>query len=241
MDPKKFSCVGIDGCKNGWVAVRITGTNFEVSIFHHIEEICKEFDDVNTLIIDMPIGLPETMGEIRPEGMARNILKGKASSIFNVPCRQAVHARTYEEANEINKEVLGKGLSRQSFNISPKMKEIDEYLAAHPQFKNQLLEGHPELCFAMLNSGVPLFENKKTYEGVRKRIELLSRYYEKTEELIAYVSGHDQLKTMMDDVMDAFCLAVTGMLSLEKGLKRIPESPMEDKWGILMQMVYAGK
>ena len=40
----------------------------------------------------------------------------------------------------------------------------------------------------MLNSGEPLYENKKTYEGTRKRIQLLSQYYEKTESIIAFAS-----------------------------------------------------
>lgn len=36
----------------------------------------------------------------------------------------------------------------------------------------------------------------------------------------------------------ALCLAVTGMLGLEKGFKTIPENPMLDKQGKFMQMVY---
>ncbi len=168
------------------------------------------------------------------------MLKGKTSSIFKTPCRQAVYANTYGEANEINRWIMGKGLSSQSFAICGKIKEIDEFLNNSPRYKNRLLESHPELCFTILNSGEPLYENKKTYEGTRKRVELLSRYYDKAEGIIAYARGNQKLKSFMDDVIDALCLAVTGMASLEKGVKSIPENPMKDKYGILMQMVYAG-
>ena len=92
----------------------------------------------------------------------------------------------------------------------------------------------------MLNSGEPLYENKKTYEGTRKRIELLSQYYEKTESIIAFVNKDPKLSKCMDDVVDALCLAVTGMIGMKKeGLNFIPLKPTMDAKGILMQMVYA--
>lgn len=82
-------------------------------------------------------------------------------------------------------------------------------------------------------------ENKHKPEGVRIRIELLRRYYERTYELITYAKTHSDLKRCMDDVIDALCLAVTGMIGFENGFKSIPENPMQDKQGILMQVVYA--
>ena len=223
-DTKGHHCVGIDGCKEGWVAVSITGTSFEIDIFNTVEEICTRYPDSNMMIIDVPIGLPESREDIRPEGIARGMLKGKSSSIFNPPCRQAVYANSYNEANDINRKILGKGLSKQSYMISGKMKEIDEFLHQHPQYKNRLLEGHPELCFASLNDGETLIDSKKTYCGIRKRIEVLSRYYESTEAVITYICGNEKLKKYMDDVVDALCLAITGMISKENGLKRIPEN-----------------
>ncbi|WP_143765861.1 DUF429 domain-containing protein [Clostridium beijerinckii] len=54
--------------------------------------------------------------------------KGSASSIFNVPCRQVVYMLNYEISNEKNKETLGKGISRQSFGIFNRIKEMNEFL-----------------------------------------------------------------------------------------------------------------
>jgi predicted RNase H-like nuclease len=233
-----FTCVGIDGCKGGWLTVSITDKSFEIAIYKNIVEVCTKYEGCDSLIIDMPIGLPESCKDIRPDAAARMVLKGKSSSIFNTPCMQAVYEDTYSKANELNRHIMGKGLSQQSFAICGKIKEIDKFLSNNPHYKNRLLESHPELCFATLNSGAPLLENKKTLEGTIKRIELLRRYYDKTEELIAVASGDQKLKKFMDDVVDALCLAVTGMVGLENGLKRIPENPMLDRAGMLMQMVY---
>lgn len=43
---------------------------------------------------------------------------------------------------------------------------------------------------------------------------------------------------MKDDVIDALCLAVIGMLGTKNGFATIPKKPMKDSKGILMQMVY---
>ena len=138
----------------------------------------------------MPIGLPENTYDIRPETEGRKILSSRSSCIFTVPCRQAVYEDDYYKANEINRDVLGKGLSKQSFSICSKIKEIDKFLNNAPEFENRLLESHPEICFAMLNfdgtMAMPIFENKKTEEGMERRLEVLSRYYEKTDEIREY-------------------------------------------------------
>ena len=42
----------------------------------------------------------------------------------------------------------------------------------------------------------------------------------------------------IDDVIDALCLAITGVIGLENGSETIPKVPMDDKSGIKMQIVY---
>ena len=239
---KVFSSVGIDGCKKGWVAVRITEDDFEIEVFDNIETLCSRYKDSN-LIIDMPIGLPENIGDIRPEREARKILGSRSCCVFNTPCRQAVYEDDYDRANEINKEILGKGLSKQSFSIFTKIREIDEFLYKNPNYKNKIVESHPEVCFAMLNfnekNPLPIIENKKTKEGMNKRLDLLSEYDDKTEEIKSIIFSNQILKNMKDDIVDALCLAVVGKLGIENGFITIPENPMKDSKNIIMQMVYA--
>lgn len=237
-----YSSVGIDGCKKGWVAVSITDDDFEIKIFDNIESLCSRYKESN-LIIDMPIGLPENISDIRPEKEARKILGTRSCCVFNTPCRQAVYEDDYDKANKINKEILEKGLTMQSFSIFNKIKEIDEFLNKNPNYKNKIVESHPEVCFAMLNfdgkNPVPIIENKKSKEGMNKRLDLLSKYYDKTEEIKSIIFSNPTLKNMKDDIVDALCLAVIGKLGLENGFKTIPENPMKDNKNIIMQMVYA--
>ncbi|MDA8441874.1 MAG: DUF429 domain-containing protein [Peptococcaceae bacterium] len=234
-----FICVGIDGCKGGWVVVVIRETDFKVNIIKSIDEVFNRYNEYDSVIVDMPIGLPESKAEDRPDGKVRARLKGKASSIFNTPCRQAVNANSYEEANQINRKILDKGLSKQSYAICRKIQEIDEFLSNNPQHKNQLVESHPELCFAVLNLGEPLYDNKHTDVGLSKRVHVLGHYYEQAQDVIKHAQNNEELKNCLDDVVDALCLAIIGMLGLKNGFKTIPENPKMDRQGILMQMVYA--
>lgn len=237
------SFVGIDGCKGGYVAINIMNHDFEIKMFENIAELCQEYSESDSIIIDMPIGLPESMQDIRPDSAARKVLSSRASCIFNTPSRQAIYENEYPDANETNRRVLGKGLSKQSFAISNKIRDIDEFLNKEPEWRNKLIESHPEVCFAMLNANgngpEPIFENKKTPVGIEKRLDLLSKYYDRTDEIRELIHSDIKLKWFKDDVIDALCLAVTGMLGFENGFKTIPEDPIEDSMRILMQMVYA--
>lgn len=235
---KKYISIGIDVCKGKWVAVALTENSFEVNKFNSIEEICNRYEESNSIIIDIPIGLPENINDVRPEAEARKYLKGKASSIFNVPCRQAVYMKDHESVNEKNKEVLGKGISRQSFGICSKIKEVDEFLNKAPKWKNKLLEGHPEICFSILNNGKAVLENKTKPEGQQKRLEVLKKYYSKSDLVIQKYLKDVPSRKKIDDVIDALCLAVMGTIGLENKFETIPKEPMEDKRGIKMQMIF---
>lgn len=243
-DRSHFSSIGIDGCKNGWLAVNITRDGFELDTFNNIKEICAKYQEFDCMIIDMPIGLPECAEDLRPDADARKLLRHRSSCIFNTPCRQSVFAGNYSEANELNRAHLGKGLSQQSFAISNKIREIDDFLKLTPEYVNKIMESHPEICFAMLNSSEslkPIDESKKTSEGKDKRISILRQHYDQTTDFIEYVRNHPKLSKIEVDCIDALCLAVTGMLGVESGFNFIPEAPRRDRRGLLMQMVYANK
>lgn len=234
----KYLSVGIDGCKGKWVAVALNENSFEVDKFNTIDEICERYSNSDSMIIDMPIGLVENTNEVRPESTARRYLKGKSSSIFNVPCREAVYSDSYEEACNKNRSILGVGLSKQSYNVCSKIREVDEFLNKNPQWKNRLLEGHPEVCFAKLNNEKPILENKTKIEGQNRRIDILSRYYEDTDKVVSKFLNDVKSRKKIDDVLDALCLAINGILGLENGFGCILENPMEDINGLKMNMHY---
>lgn len=229
--------VGVDGCRGGWMAFIIDKSGHTVKVYNSIESLCKENYDAQLIIVDMPIGLPESIDEVRPDSEARQLLKGKASSIFSCPCRQAIYENSYELANTTNKKVLDKGLSKQSFAIAPKIKEIDEFLRTNESFRNKLVEGHPEVCFAKLY-GKPVLEKKSTQEGVQKRLRILSEYHEGLDETIVQ-NTYKKSVAQTDDIIDAMCMAVVAKLGQHENLYTIPINPQRDRKGLAMQMVYA--
>ncbi len=118
QEQRGFSSVGIDGCRGGWIAVNITDAGFEVEMYKSVEEICSKYADSDSLLVDMPIGLPEHVKDIRPDSEARTYLSGRTSCIFNTPCRQAVYEEDYFKASQINKHYMGKGLSEITGDVS---------------------------------------------------------------------------------------------------------------------------
>jgi predicted RNase H-like nuclease/5'-deoxynucleotidase YfbR-like HD superfamily hydrolase len=228
--------VGVDGCKGGWAAVALTGNRVDIEVFASVSDLFAAHADAERFLIDMPIGLPESPDDLRPEAGARAMLRGKASSVFNCPCRQAVYASA-KDASAVNREVLGKSLSAQSVGIIPKIRELDEYLAAHADIRPRVFESHPELCFAKL-SGAAVQEGKRTPEGQQKRLDILSPLCPAVRGAVEH-AGLPKKQAAPDDLIDAACLAVVAWLSLERPLKTVPERPKTDAHGLKMQMVYA--
>ena len=106
------------------------------------------------------------------------------------------------------------------------MRELDEFLSIHPQYKNRILESHPELAFARLKGSVVL-TRKKEYTGLCERKNILQKYLPRK-----YLSGMwDKAKELgynPDDLMDAACLAVTACLTAHGMCEIIPEKPEQD-------------
>jgi len=236
---KSYSCIGVDGCKGRWVVVCISDNGFEVGKFKTIYDICSRYPEADSYIIDIPIGLVEDKNQTRPDLLVKKELGKKGSSIFGVPCRQAIYAADKKEAKDLNIAILGKSLSEQTLGITKSIKQVDEFLYSNPSWKNRLLESHPELCFSKLNRNRPILEDKKKPDGQRKRLEILTECFPEANNVIEKYLTDVPYRKKIDDVIDALCLAVTGKLILENGLKTIPEKPRIDSRGLLIQMVYA--
>ncbi len=226
--------VGVDGCKGGWAVAVLAGDQLSLHVYKHIADVFNAHADAERILIDMPIGLPEGAADLPPEPQLRALLRGKASSVFNRPCRQATYADAQHAA--VNKAVLGKALSAQSIGIIPKIRELDEHLCAHPEHRARIFESHPELVFAKL-SGAPVMEKKREPDGERKRLSILSPFIPTVHTVIAH-SDIKKQQAAADDMIDAVCLAVAARLSLTQPLLSVPERPQLDAHGLAMQVVY---
>lgn len=200
--------VGIDGCKFGWVAVSLSESC--ALLFRNLSDLVKHYGGESLFLIDMPIGLPSKNIERNCETIARRQLSNKRkSSLFPIPCRDAVYAENYESASKINRQILQKGISKQTWFICSKIKELDQLLLQNRQLATRFLESHPEVAFHFLNDGVSMEFNKKTNAGQQERLHLLSQFSENTNSIYSNTIQKFKRKDLAkDDVIDALCLAV---------------------------------
>lgn len=245
-DCNNIKCVGIDSCKKigkyqGWAAFwLLSNGDYGFSDYRNITDLMADHYDADSLLIDIPIGLPETLADElgRPDQQLRARLHGKKSSVFNTPCRQAVYCDNKQEAKAINLQVLKKSLSEQSLGFSRKIREVDRFLSSNPQFIGRLRESHPEYGFAVLNDGRPLVSKKSERSGIEERQALLKRYFHTADKAMGEVLAQYP-KQLADDFIDAMSLAVIGQIGMLKGLATIPEHPKKDSKGLPMEIVTA--
>ena len=228
--------IGVDGCKGGWIAAILDHVDFRVEKYDSIETLVNRYPKFDGFLIDMAIGLCEHADQHRPDKDAKAELKSKASSVFSVPCRQAVYETTEEKQKEANQRVLEKSLAKQSIAIIPKIREVDYFLGSHPEYKNVILESHPELAFSRLNGQV-LLSRKKEFLGFSERCYILSEYLGDSKDLLKKLSSKaKELGCAMDDVADAACMVVTAAMKAHGMCETIPAEPEKDNTGLLMQM-----
>lgn len=226
--------IGVDGCRAGWVAAILDHGDLIFKVYKSIASLVEEYPEFDAFLIDMAVGLSNSPDQKRPDSVARKELGVKASSVFPIPSRKAVYAEGEEAQVKANKGTLGKGLSKQSLAIIPKIKELDIFLNAHPEYKNRILESHPEVDFARLNGSV-VMSRKKEEPGLSERITILSGYLDKRD----LTGMYDKAKTLgcaQDDLIDALCLAVTGALHAHGQSETLSEDLRPDEKGLFMQL-----
>lgn len=237
-DSDNIFFLGADGCKGGWI-VAILGNDLQIERLSSVDEILETYPDYSAFLIDMVIGLRNSVEQLRPDDIARKELKHRGSTLFPVPSRAAVYKETYEEQKKANIKTLGKSLSKQASAIIPKIREVDEFMSAHPEFKNRIDESHPELAFARLNGSV-LLTRKKDAAGIDERLKVIKRYIPGIRIPDLYVKAKE-LRCNVDDIADAICLAVTAKLKSEGLCETIPESPEMDNNGLYMKLTVPKK
>ena len=167
---KRAHYLGVDGFRHGWVAVCVDDSGVVGSgCYEDFGALMKAHADAAVIGVDIPIGLRDDGGRLA-EGAARAFLRGRASSVFNAPARPVLQATTYQEAAAISVRASGKSMSRQSFGILAKIREVDAF-AGNPR----VYEVHPEVSFQLMAGG-PLAHSKKTWGGLQARLSLLRKH-----------------------------------------------------------------
>jgi predicted RNase H-like nuclease len=122
-------------------------------------------------------------------------------------------AASHGEAVNLARRLTGKGISRQSYALGPKIREA----AAATTADSRLVEVHPEVSFAAL-AGAPLKWSKKTWNGVmERRRRLVGAGIVIPDALAAYAGSAPP-----DDVLDAAAAAWTARRVAQGTAKVLP-------------------
>jgi predicted RNase H-like nuclease len=199
---------GLDGCRAGWVLVTVPAD--DLVAFAPDVSIVANLDTVRTAVqagrlvnaaIDIPIGLA-ARDPRACDLEARRMLGPRRSSVFPAPVRSVLGAGTYVEACDRSRRACGKGISKQLFNILPKIAEVDGLQSRRLQA--HLFEMHPELSFTVL-AGAPMRFAKRTAAGRVERIAALRPAFGDVARLVE----HPPAGAQRDDVLDALVGAWT--------------------------------
>lgn len=238
---KDIWLAGVDGCSAGWIVafVRPAGDEIRLRILPHFADVLAAPERPAIVAVDMPIGLPERtgLGGRAAENCVRPLLGARQSSVFSVPSRAAIYADEYRKACTIAQATSDppRKVSKQLFNIAPKIREVDAALRSMSDAAKRVFEVHPELAFWRLNGERALTEPKKvksrSYEpGLALRRGLL----------IAAGLPKDVVRSAppkgagADDLLDALACAAIAR-RIHAGLAQpFPNPPPRDAHGLIM-------
>lgn len=163
-----MAVLGVDGWRGRWVGALLTGRTVELLVLDDVAAALA-VPDVDLIAIDMPIGLSESGRRICDDD-ARTRLGRAGSSVFPAPLRPVLRAVDYVDACRISIDASGKALSKQAWNLTPAIRQLDDALGDAPS--QRVVEVHPELAFRALSSGT-VSDPKVTARGTMQRFAAL--------------------------------------------------------------------
>lgn len=125
---------GIDGCKGGWLCVGLNcGGEHCAFVADDIRCAYRKMKarKAKVALIDIPVGLSDNAEERKCDKCARKFVGKRRSSVFKIPCRQAMdeYKKFGKDAGKKkSREITGGPLSSQTWAIASKIAEVDDFL-----------------------------------------------------------------------------------------------------------------
>lgn len=230
-------CLGVDGAKSGWIAVRLVHGAFEYEVLGSARAVLEAHSDAAVIAVDIPMGLSDS-GPRTPDALARKFVGGRrASSVFSSPVRGVLNSKSREEASNRHREIDGRGFGAQAFGILPKIREWDTLLRANERARRIVREIHPEVCFAAMDGNGGLAEPKKSPQGAARRAAILSRYFGEipVNDLLGRVP---KSRAARDDVLDAMAALWSAQRIARGAALSLPNPPEIDAEGLCRAIWY---
>jgi predicted RNase H-like nuclease len=193
---------GVDGCRGGWVVVTAgPGETLRAEVVAALDDVVARArrGELAAVAVDMPMGLLDDRPR-RCDTETRAVLGPRRASVFPTPVRPVLAATTYPQACALSRRAYGRALSKQSWNLIDRIRQLDELITRPDQ--DFVVEAHPECAFLRL-AGEPL-PSKHDPDGRSRRHDLLSRHLGRPFEQLWAAGGAPAL-----DLLDATVLTVT--------------------------------
>lgn len=232
---------GVDGCRGGWIVALWADDKAEIVFCGSFRDVLGAAAEASNIAVDMPIGFPERIGEAGRgcDRAARAVLGERQSSLFAVPARAAVMEADYSDAcaAAVAHSDPPKKVSKQCFNLFPKMRELDALMT--PALQARVVESHPEVAFWTMNGERPLDLPKRVKsqpfaEGLALRRRLLAGAGFPVASLDA--AKFPRAVAGVDDLIDAAACAVVARRVARGEAIRFPDAPSTDGRGLRMEI-----
>lgn len=216
--------IGIDGCPSGWILAYFRESHIIFEVIKSLEELNKKKNELY-IGIDIPVNLQIKHQRVADKE-ARKLLKNRASTIFSAPSIRALKAPTYREACEINFKFTGKKISKQSWNLFSKIKDVQLAKERKPSL-HFFFEVHPELSFMALNKMCLVDISKKKELGKKIRLDLINSIY-------PFFNFNDVRKKFKlkdvadDDILDVIAILWSTKRIVDNIAQAVPENSKDN-------------
>ena len=238
-----MDALGIDGAPDGWIGVAVEEDEFHpIGPRKHIAELLNPVPNGVTALVDIPIGLPDEKHPRRKcDRQARTKLKPERhSSVFDPPVREVIKMDTREQASETQNELIGRGISVQSWGIRDKILDVDAFLRSSTNGSRPTLrEAHPEVCYAALGDRPTQYSKTgQPAAAVWERVERQDKVMDNPASILRTLASDLDAAVSNHDLLDALVLALVA--SDRTGpIETLPPDPPSDAEGLRKEIVFA--
>ena len=228
-----MQCVGVDGARQGWLAVWEQERSLEFALYTDPATLCSAHAQAAVIAVDIPIGLTDR-DQRAADVLARKFVGGRrASSVFSAPVRGILDATSQAAASRRHRVIDGRGYGAQAFGILAKIRAWDALLQGDSGLRSRVYEVHPEVSFAALNGKVGLAERKHSEEGRDSRTVLLGHEFgfKRVGNLLAAVPRD---MAAPDDVLDALVALWSARRIASGTAQSLPSPALVDAVGLRM-------
>jgi predicted RNase H-like nuclease len=225
---------GVDSTPGGWSVVFHESGRLRVQKATTLSDIAGFGTELDIVAVDIPIGLLDAyeLGGRACDREARELLRWRRSSVFPAPVRPVLKASTYEDAcaRSRGSSPNGMKISKQTYAIVSKIKQVDDLLQKRPELRNVVREVHPEVCFCEL-AGQPMRYPKGKQPGREEREQALHNCFPNFD---AVIKTGKEKRLPLADILDAAVACWSALrLAVGKGRSLIEPIP-RDSTGLPM-------